>query len=104
MNSATWTDLADSDLENIVFWIVQRDGRRRVARKVSREIHDKCDLLARHPHLGTARSELGDEVQAFSHKRWVIIFRPTGEEGNIGIEVLRILDGGRDFGQLFGNG
>jgi plasmid stabilization system protein ParE len=33
----------------------------------------------------------------FTHKRWVIIFRPAPD----GIEIMRVLDGSRDFPRLF---
>ncbi|MEX2315742.1 MAG: hypothetical protein WD669_01230 [Pirellulales bacterium] len=41
---------------------------------------------------------LGESHRVFAHKRWVVVFRPI--EG--GIEVLRVLDGSREFTRLFG--
>jgi len=36
--------------------------------------------------------------RVFTHKRWVVVFRPIDN----GIEVMRILDGSRDFSRIFG--
>jgi plasmid stabilization system protein ParE len=49
--------------------------------------------------IGTARPDLGELHRIFTHKRWVIIFRPIAG----GIEVLRVLDGSRDYPRLFGS-
>jgi len=89
------------DIEEIGLYIGRRQHRPSVAAKIIRELKTQCDLLAKHPHMGTLKLSLGDEVRIFSHKRWVIVFRPLGEEKSGGIEVLRILDGARDFGALF---
>ena len=97
MARAIWTAAAQSDLRGIAWFIVDRDQRRRIARKVTREIREKCDHYARHPLTGTARSEFGDDCRVFSHSRWAIVFRPIEE----GIEVLRIFDGSQDFESLF---
>lgn len=60
MAHATWTDAAKADYRGIARYIVDRDQHRRVARKVTREIREKCDHYARHPHTGTSRSEFGE--------------------------------------------
>ncbi len=97
MTTANWTPEAETDLEDIVYFLgVERD-RRDTARKIAQEFRDKCDLHATQPHLGTARPDLGDQCRVFSHKRWVVVFRPYRK----GIEVLRIFDGARDYPRLF---
>jgi len=40
---------------------------------------------------------LGDDVRVTSWKRWVIVFRPAAH----GIDVLRVVDGSRDWTKLF---
>ena len=96
MAKATWTRQANLDLEEIVFYLGVEQDRRRTARKIAREIRDKCEVHAISPLLGTARSDLGEGLRVFSHKRWVVVFRPHAE----GIEVLRIVDGSRDYNKL----
>lgn len=64
---------------------------------------DHCEqygrLSAAGNTLGTAREDLGEGIKIFTHQRWVIAFRLLDS----GIEVLRIFDGRRDFGNLFLN-
>lgn len=96
MPHAAWTNVAQDDLRSIARYIVARDGRRRTARKITREIRDKCEHYARHPLTGTARGDLGDGLRIFSYQRWVVVFRPIDE----GIEIIRVFDGSQDWEQL----
>jgi plasmid stabilization system protein ParE len=48
--------------------------------------------------LDNSRPDLGDSHRVLSHQFWVTIFRPIAG----GIEVLRVLDGSRDYPKLFG--
>jgi plasmid stabilization system protein ParE len=98
---AMWAPIAEADVEAIYEWIAHRDGRRQTAKKIVREIRQKCDeyagIFASGSVIGTARPDLGESHRVVAHKRWVIMFRPI--EGSI--EVLRVLDGSRDYTQLF---
>ena len=49
------------------------------------------------PEMGTARPDLGSSYRVFHHKRWVVIYRPIQS----GIEILRVVDGARDYPSLF---
>jgi plasmid stabilization system protein ParE len=101
MSYAPWTAPAEIDVEDIYGWIAIRDGRMQTAKKILREIRQTCDeygaAFAAGSVLGTARTDLGESFRLFTYKRWVIVFRPTP----LGIEVLRVLDGSRDFSQIF---
>lgn len=102
MSHAEWTAPAESDVEDIYGWIAIRDGRTLTAKKVLRELRRACDeyaeAFASGSILGTARHDLGEFFRVFTHKRWVVIFRPLHD----GIEVLRVLDGSQDFSRIFG--
>lgn len=102
MAKAIWTPEAREDLKGIVLFIARRDRRTVTAAKIAREIKTKCDDYATHfakgNVTGTHRPELGEDHRVFSHKRWVIIFRPIDKS----IEVLRIVDGAQDYPTLFG--
>ena len=78
-------------------YIGRKERRPAVAAKVMREIREKCNHYARHPHAGTSRTEFGDGCQLGVHSRWVILYRPTSD----GIEILRIFDGAEDYESLF---
>lgn len=97
MPRAEWSDLARDDLTEIGRYIGREQHRPSTAAKIMREIRDHCDYLARSPHSGTARPDLDENVRITACKRWVVVFRPVAH----GIDVLRIVDGSRDFAQLF---
>jgi toxin ParE1/3/4 len=101
MTHAAWTEPAKAELRDIYLWIARRDGRRHTAKKIVRELRQTCDeyaaVFAAGSVIGTARPDLGEFYRVFTHKRWVVVFRPI--DG--GIEVLRIIDGSRDFTRLF---
>lgn len=97
MPTPNWSEPARNDLKQIGRYIGQDQLRPSVAANVMREIGDRCEYLARTPYTGTARPDLGDEIRVTSYKRWIIVFRPTNE----GIDVLRVVDGSRDWTSLF---
>jgi len=94
--------MARQNVDEIYDYIGQRDGRPTVADKFVIELEKVCGnyaaAFAAGHVLGSARSDLGESYRIIAHKRWVIVFRPI--EG--GIEVLRVVDGSRDYGRLFG--
>ncbi len=102
MPNLAWTATARQDVDEIYDYIGQRDGRPTVADNFVRELEQACDnyaaAFAAGHVLGSARSDLGESYRVVAHKRWVIIFRPIGG----GIEVLRVVDGSRDYARLFG--
>jgi plasmid stabilization system protein ParE len=83
-------------------YIARRDRRPSTADKVVTELTQACqsyaDAFAAGSSLGTARPDLGEGHRVFTHKRWVVVLRPISG----GIEVLRVVDGSRDFMRLFG--
>jgi toxin ParE1/3/4 len=101
MSQTSWSSTAECDVEDIYDWIARKDKRRSTAKKVVRELRDRCDSLASifasGSTIGTPEPQLGHDYRSFTHKRWVILFRPLDD----GIEVMRVLDGSRDFPRLF---
>lgn len=97
MAKADWSDLAREDLRRIGHYIGRQQHRPSIAAKIMREIRDHREHLARSPHSGTARPDLGAEIRATSWKRWVIVFRPAA----YGVDVLRVVDASRDWAKLF---
>lgn len=101
MAMTEWTQLAEGDLERIYEWIAEREGRRITAKLVVRRLRDHCDeyasIFASGSTIGTARPDLGAGARTLTHQRWVIVFRPI----DAGIEVLRVVDGSRDFDRMF---
>ena len=97
------TELARDDVDGIYDYIGEQERRPATADKVVTEIIDACwsyaASFAAGSVLGSARDDLGESYRVFTHKRWVVVFRPIEN----GIEVLRVVDGSRDYGQLFGH-
>jgi toxin ParE1/3/4 len=89
------TPAAEVDLCEL--WLHIADDSPTIADQFLDLIGAKCSLLAKHPELGESHPEFGDRVRLFPVASYVIVYRPI--EG--GIELIRVLHGGRDFESLF---
>ena len=90
--------MAKADLEEILIFIAEKDGRPLTAETINNEIRDKLAMYAESPSIGHVRSGFPAGVRFCNHKRWVIMYQPN----EVGIVVLRVVDSARDFGKLFG--
>jgi plasmid stabilization system protein ParE len=101
MSDLRWTAESRREVDEVYDFIARRDRRPATADKVVADLILACESLAEifssGSIIGTARPDLGDDTRLFTHKRWVIAFRPI----DAGIEVQRVLDGSRDFSQIF---
>ncbi|NOY28856.1 MAG: type II toxin-antitoxin system RelE/ParE family toxin [Planctomycetes bacterium] len=101
MASLVWTVPARQDVDDIYDFIANSDGRPLIADNMTREIIQKCETYAEAFSagnlIGTLRPHLGEHLRVFSYKRWVVVFLPLED----GIEVVRVVDGSRDYGKLF---
>lgn len=93
---ACFTPQAETDLEEIGDYIALDNPRRAVS--FIREIREHCEKIAEGPLRYVARPELGSELHSCAHGNYVIFFEPL--EG--GALILRILQGARNFPDLFG--
>ncbi len=97
MATAEWTPTAKRELDAIHDFIgVERQSPRAAANLV-REIHDNANLYATQPLMGTSRDDLGEGLRTFSIKAYIVFYRPHQD----GIEVVRVVDGRRDYPALF---
>ena len=67
------------------------------ADKVISEIIQRFPRLAEFPEMGRERTELAPSIRSFPVGRYVIFYR----SGELGIAIIRILHGSRDFEGLF---
>lgn len=88
---------AEQDLLDIAYQIAITDRRPLTAERIIDEIIAKCDFYAISPLVGTAAEELFEGCRHGRYKRWVIFYR----ERPGGIDVVRIVDGARDYPSLF---
>lgn len=98
MPQAVRTLAAESDLLELSHFIAIDQRRPATAERLIDELVEKCTLYATNPTLGIAAPHLGVDFRIFRFKRWVVIYRPI----DVGIEVLRIVDGARDYPSLLG--
>jgi plasmid stabilization system protein ParE len=93
MSGVVWTPVAESDLDDILFYISLVDGRPSTGERIYYEIrervveHDAKHLVGhRHPHAPEGWLYL-------KHKRWLVFYQPLDD----GIEVMRVVDAVRDL-------
>jgi len=90
---------ADSDLDDIWYYVVTKSGSVEVADRLIDSITDRFFLLARHPNVGRARDkDLRPGLRSFPVGEYVIVYRVEDED----VVILRVLRGSRDFAALFG--
>ena len=98
MPEAIWSPESISDLEEVALYIAVQGGRPMTADRIVQEAHQLANLVATQPEMGAAYPELSSGIRAVSFKkRWVVIYHIVPG----GIEVVRFVDGARDFDQLF---
>jgi toxin ParE1/3/4 len=91
---------ADSDLDDIWYYIVTRSGSIDVADRLIDSITDRFFLLATYPNLGRCRDEdLRPGLRSFPVGEYVIIYRIEDQD----VRILRVLRGSRNIEALFGD-
>ena len=92
------TPQADSDLDDIWYYIATRSGSIEIADHLIDSIIDRFRLLARNPNIGRARDEdLRPGLRTFPVGQYVIVYRIEDED----VLILRVLRGSRDILALF---
>ncbi len=89
------TPAAEVDLYDV--WLYIADDSPAMADQFLDILNAKLNLLATHPELGESHPEIGVRVRFFPVASYVIVYRPIES----GIELIRVLQGARDFESLF---
>ena len=75
------TRQADSDLDDIWYYVASKSGSADVADRLVDSITDRFFLLASHPNMGRARDEdLRPGLRSFPLGAYVIIYRIQDED------------------------
>ena len=82
---------AQTQLDAIYDYVADRDPE--AARRMSGRFDEVFLLLANSPHLGRGRSRLLPGARSFAVGNYVVFYSPIAD----GIEVHRVLYGGRDL-------
>lgn len=91
---------ADSDLDDIWYYVASNSGSLDVADRFIESITDRFFLLARHPNIGRARDEdLRPGLRSFPVGEYIIIYRIEDED----VLILRVLRGSRNLPALLGH-
>jgi toxin ParE1/3/4 len=95
MNSYHFTPEADQDLNDIYDFIALRSAA--AAARVIQSLHRACRQLAQFPGIGSACDDLQAGMFAFVSGKYVIFYRPVGND----VQIIRISHGARDVSSLF---
>jgi plasmid stabilization system protein ParE len=90
---AIWTPIAESELDEILYYISIRAGRPEIGEENYFAIRDLAADYARSGAPRFRHPVSPPDWFYFRHKRWLIFYRL--QEG--GIEVMRVIDGSRDL-------
>jgi toxin ParE1/3/4 len=94
------TPQADSDLDDIWYYVASRSASLDIADRFIDSITDRFFVLARHPNLGRTRDEdLRPGLRSFPVGDYLIIYRIDNED----VVILRVLRGSRNIAALFGH-
>jgi toxin ParE1/3/4 len=94
------TSQADSDLDDIWYYVASKSGSLDIADRFIDSITDRFFLLASHPNIGRARDEdLRPGLRSFPVGDYIIVYRIQDED----VLILRVLRGSRDITALFGH-
>lgn len=97
MSGILRTPLAEADLLSIGRYVAEHSQSTSAALRLLDGIDEKCRILARHPHVGEARPDLGEKIRMLPVSRHIIFYRPFAD----GIEVIRVLHEARDIPVVF---
>jgi plasmid stabilization system protein ParE len=93
MARVLWTPVAESDLEDILFYIALIDRRPAIGERLFYEIRDRIADYSYKPLAGHEHPHAPPGWRYVKHKRWLIFYQRHAE----GIEVMRVVDGVRDI-------
>jgi toxin ParE1/3/4 len=96
MSLYRYSSNANADIEEIVLYIF--DLNPVAPHRFLDSLEGICELLAEHPLLGRSRPELGERLRSFPVGNYLIFYTPSAD----GIDVTRVIYGGRDLPEMFG--
>ena len=89
---------ADSDLDDIVIGVAEREGSFESAERLVASITERFYLLSQYPYLGRSREgDLGVGRRRYAVGEYVIVYRI--HDGDV--LILRVVHGRRDIEALF---
>lgn len=97
MARVLWTPVAQSELEDILFYIRVADGRPMTARRIGEQLVAEIDRYAATPNIGSQYPVAPEGWLYLKFKRWLIFYQCISD----GIEIMRVVDAVRDLPSRF---
>jgi|SRR5215211_7232059 len=93
MRRIVWTPVAESDLDNILFYIALVGRNVAVGERIFHELRSFLTEQAEKRLSGHRHADAPDDWLYCKYKRWLIFYRPLAD----GVEVMRVVDAVRDL-------
>jgi plasmid stabilization system protein ParE len=93
MKQVIWTPVAESDLDDILFYIAIVDRNPATGEKIYYEIRDRVFEHVQKSLPGHLHPDAPKGWLYLKHKRWLVFYQPLSD----GIEVMRVIDAARDL-------
>jgi len=91
--AVVWTPIAESDLDDILYYVSVVDRRPETGERIYYEIRDRLNEQGTKKLPGHSHSHAPDGWFYVRHKRWLIFYQHHPD----GIEVMRVVDAVRDL-------
>ena len=95
MSSYRYSSAANADIEEIVLYVF--DLNPVAAHRFLNALEETCELLAEHPLIGRLRPELAGNLRSFAIGNYLVFYMPAPH----GVDVARVIYGGRDLPGIF---
>lgn len=93
MARVEWTPVAESDLDEILFYIAFVDRRLSTAERLYYEIRDRVTEHADRGLVGHRHPLAPEDWRYLKHKRWLVFYKQHYDRW----EVMRVVDAVRDL-------
>jgi plasmid stabilization system protein ParE len=97
MSQVHWTPVAQSDLDDILYYVARVDRKPATGEQIFFEIRDAVAEHAEKRRPGHRHPEAPQGWLYLKHKRWLVFYRSDAR----GIEVMRVIDAVRDLPRSF---
>jgi toxin ParE1/3/4 len=95
MKSIRFSTEANHDIEEVSNYIF--DLNPVAAHHFLDALDETCELLSEHPLIGRLRPALGENLRSFPVGNFLVFYTPASD----GIDVVRVVYGGRDLPGIF---
>jgi toxin ParE1/3/4 len=99
MNRYIIADEAIQDLQNISDYFLRNNLE--AGEQFLQAFNARCLQLVRFPKLGRSYAHLRPDLLGLSLRGFIILYKVSNNDEEIGIEILRVVNGRRDLENIF---